>query len=79
MSFKSERRNNKKGNRKFTPVGANSAQAKKAEINKDFHGSRVNCRIQSKKNDHGRSSFILNAENAENDMYFNLIMEYNYY
>lgn len=58
MSFKSESRSSKKGNRKFAPVGENSAQAKKAEINKDFHGSRVNFRLRSKKNDHGRSSFL---------------------
>lgn len=58
MAFKSERRSGKKGNRRFTPLGSNSAQFKKAEINRDFIGSRINAALQSKKNDHNHSSFL---------------------
>gem|GEM_PF-6762245 len=55
MSFKSERRGEKKGNRKFAPRGSNAAQFKRAEVNQGYLGTRVNLRLKSKKNDHGRS------------------------
>lgn len=41
MFFKSERRNEKKGNRMYAPQGSNSAQHKRAEVNQQYLGTRT--------------------------------------